>query len=167
MVPQETFLFSATLGENVAFGRPEASDEEVRRAASLAGLDADLADFPQGLQTMVGERGITLSGGQKQRVALARALLRDPRILLLDDSLSAVDTHTEERILRNLRTVFPGRTVFLVTHRISAAQMADQILVLDHGRIVERGSHAQLLAAGGLYADLHRRQTLEDELAAV
>jgi ATP-binding cassette subfamily B multidrug efflux pump len=167
MVPQETFLFSATVGENIAFGRPAAGREEVLEAARLAGLADDLERFPEGLDTLVGERGLTLSGGQKQRVALARALLRDPRILLLDDCLSAVDTHTEETILRNLRTVFVGRTVFLVSHRISTVQDADLILVLDGGRLVERGTHAQLLAHGGLYADLHQRQMLEEELAAV
>lgn len=167
MVPQETFLFSATVGENIAFGRPEASEAEVREAALLAGLGDDLEGFPKGLETMVGERGITLSGGQKQRVALARALLRRPQILLLDDCLSAVDTHTEEKILRNLRTVFPGRTVFLVSHRISTVQMADQIVVLDHGRVSEMGTHTQLLTHDGIYADLNRRQQLEEELAAV
>ncbi|HYU35296.1 MAG TPA: ABC transporter ATP-binding protein [Thermoanaerobaculia bacterium] len=167
MVPQETFLFSATIRDNIALGRPEASLEQVMEAARLAGLESDLELFPQGLDTMVGERGITLSGGQKQRVALARALLREPRLLLLDDCLSAVDTHTEEQILRNLRTVFEGRTVFLVSHRISTVQDADLILVLDRGRIVERGTHQQLLAFGGLYADLHQRQLLEEELAAV
>jgi ATP-binding cassette subfamily B protein len=167
MVPQETFLFSATIRDNIAFGRPDATEEEVREAARLASLESDLALFPKGLDTMVGERGITLSGGQKQRVALARALLRAPRILLLDDCLSAVDTHTEEQILHNLRTVFEGRTVFLVSHRISTVKDADLILVLDVGRIVERGSHEQLIATGGLYADLHQRQLLEEELAAV
>jgi ATP-binding cassette, subfamily B, multidrug efflux pump len=167
MVPQETFLFSATLSENIALGRPEASPAEVLEAARLAGLAVDLESFPRGLATVVGERGITLSGGQKQRVALARALLRQPRILLLDDCLSAVDTHTEEEILRNLRQVFAGRTVFLVSHRVSTVQGADQILVLEGGRMVERGNHDQLLARGGLYADLHRRQRLEEELAAV
>jgi ATP-binding cassette, subfamily B, multidrug efflux pump len=167
MVPQETFLFSETIRENIAFGRPDASPEEVMEAARLAGLEPDLLSFPEGLDTLVGERGLTLSGGQKQRVALARALLRNPRILLLDDCLSAVDTQTEEQILHNLRLVFRGRTVFLVSHRISTVKDADQILVLDHGRIAERGTHPQLIAAGGLYAELHQRQLLEEELAAV
>ncbi len=167
MVPQETFLFSTTLAENIALGAPDASREAVAEAARLAGLELDLAGFPHGLDTVVGERGLTLSGGQKQRVALARALLRQPRILLLDDSLSAVDTQTEEMILRNLRRVFDGRTVFLVSHRVSTVKDADLILVLDGGEVLERGTHAQLLAAGGLYADLHARQLLEEELAAV
>ncbi len=167
MVPQETFLFSATLAENVALGRPEASLEEIRAVVRLAGLDEDLGSFPQGLDTVVGERGITLSGGQKQRVALARALLREPRVLLLDDCLSAVDAGTEERILGHLREVFVERTVFLVSHRISTVSGADLILVLDEGRVVERGSHSELLAHDGLYADLARRQQLEEELAEV
>ncbi len=167
MVPQETFLFSATIRDNVAFGSPEASSEEIQQAVRLAGLDEDLQDFPAGLDTIVGERGISLSGGQKQRVALARAVLRQPRLLLLDDCLSAVDAQTEERILNNLRTFFPGRTVFQVSHRISAVEGADLILVLDGGRIVERGNHRELLDQGGLYADLEQRQRLEDQLATV
>jgi ATP-binding cassette, subfamily B, multidrug efflux pump len=167
MVPQETFLFSATIRENIALGRPDATLEQVLEAARLAGLGPDLESFPNGLDTIVGERGLTLSGGQKQRVTLARALLREPSLLLLDDCLSAVDTQTEEHILANLRTVFRGRTVFLVSHRISTVKEADMILVLDQGRIVERGSHGQLITEGGLYAELHQRQLLEEELAAV
>jgi ATP-binding cassette subfamily B multidrug efflux pump len=167
MVPQETFLFSATIRQNIALGRPDAPLAEVMEAARLAGLDSDLAGFPNGLDTLVGERGLTLSGGQKQRVTLARALLRSPSILLLDDCLSAVDTQTEEQILGNLRTVFRGRTVFLVSHRISTVKDANLIVVLDQGRIVERGTHPQLIAHGGLYAELHQRQLLEEELAAV
>ncbi len=167
MVPQESFLFSASIRDNIALGRPGAEPAEVAEAARLAGLEEDLAGFPRGLDTLVGERGITLSGGQKQRVALARALLRRPRILILDDCLSAVDTQTEERILHNLRGVFAGRTVFLVSHRVSTVREADQILVLERGRIVERGRHDELVASGGLYADLDRRQALEEELQAV
>jgi ATP-binding cassette subfamily B protein len=167
MVPQESFLFSASLRDNVAFGRPQSTAEEIEEAARLAGLESDLETLPGGLDTVVGERGITLSGGQKQRVALARALLRRPRILLLDDCLSAVDTQTEERILRRLRQVFVGRTVVMVSHRISTVALADQIIVLDRGAIVERGRHEELVALGGIYADLHRRQQLEEELQAV
>ncbi|MCZ6726642.1 MAG: ABC transporter ATP-binding protein [Acidobacteria bacterium] len=167
-VPQETILFSASVSENIALGRPEASVDDVLAAAAAAGLAADLEDFPQGLDTPVGERGIKLSGGQKQRVALARALLRRPRILLLDDSLSAVDTETEERILDSLRQEFSDRTVILVSHRLSTARHADQIVVLEHGRIAERGSHEELLEIEqGIYADLFGRQQLEDELAVV
>lgn len=166
-VPQETFLFSTTLGANIALGRPEAGAAEIEEAARAAGLERELEELPEGLATRVGERGITLSGGQKQRVALARALLRRPRILLLDDCLSAVDTATEEKILGHLRRQFEGRTVILVSHRVSAVRGADQIVVLDHGRIVERGHHDELLAAGGAYAELARRQRLEEELAAV
>ncbi len=167
MVPQETFLFSATVAENVAFGRPEASAEEILAAVRLAGLEEEVASFPRGLETVVGERGITLSGGQKQRVALARALLCQPRLLLLDDCLSAVDAATEARILARLGEAFAGRTVFVVSHRVAAVAACDLILVLDSGRIVEQGSHAALLAAEGAYAELARLQTLEEELASV
>jgi ATP-binding cassette subfamily B protein len=138
----------------------------VEAAAAIARLDKDVADFPLGFDTRVGERGITLSGGQKQRTAIARALYVDPKILILDDALSAVDTHTEEEILSGLRAFMRDRTSLIVSHRISTVRDADLILVLDRGRIVERGTHAALVAHGGLYAELHRQQLLEEELAA-
>ena len=167
MVPQETILFSATLAENIAFGVEQATREQILRAAEQAGLGPDLAAFPQGLDTLVGERGLTLSGGQKQRTAIARALLRDPQILILDDALSSVDTLTEERILHGLASVMRGRTTILISHRVSTVRQADRIIVLDAGRIVEEGTHAELLAAGGYYADLYQKQLLEEELEAV
>jgi len=166
-VPQETFLFSATIAENIAFGVESATEEQIRRAAEIAGLAGDIADFPEGYQTMVGERGITLSGGQKQRAAIARAILRDPRILILDDALSSVDTLTEERILNELAGVMRGRTVILISHRVSTVRQADHIVVLERGRIVEQGTHAELVEAGGYYADLSQKQTLEEELEAI
>ena len=167
MVPQETFLFSESIADNIRFGRADASAQEVRTSAEEAGLSGDVATFGQGLETIIGERGITLSGGQKQRTAIARALIRDPMILILDDSLSAVDTATEERILRALREIRKGRTVLIVSHRASSVKDADQIVVLDSGRIVERGTHDSLLAHDGYYADLYRRQTIEEELEEI
>jgi ATP-binding cassette subfamily B protein len=167
MVPQETFLFSESLAENIRFGRGDATDAEVDEAARLAGLSTDVAGFPQRLFTVIGERGITLSGGQKQRTAIARALVRNPLVLILDDSLSAVDTATEERILNALKEVRKGRTALVVSHRVSSVKDADHIIVLDEGRIVERGTHESLLAHGGYYADLYRRQTLEEEIEEI
>jgi ATP-binding cassette subfamily B multidrug efflux pump len=166
-VPQETFLFSATIAENIAFGVEGATDIQVRRAAELAGLADDIEGFPEGYETKVGERGITLSGGQKQRTAIARAILRDPRILILDDALASVDTLTEERILKSLAAVMRGRTVILISHRVSTVRQADEIIVLSHGRIVERGRHVELSNSGGYYADLARKQMLEEELEAI
>jgi ATP-binding cassette subfamily B multidrug efflux pump len=166
-VPQETFLFSATLSENIAFGVEGATEGDIRRAVDLAGLAADVAGFPDGYATMLGERGITLSGGQKQRTAIARAILRNPRILILDDSLSSVDTLTEERILQSLAGVMSGRTSILISHRVSTVRQADRILVLEAGSIVEQGSHSELLLNGGYYADLYQKQLLEEELDAI
>ncbi len=166
-VPQETFLFSATLAENIAFGVEHAADAEIRAAAELAGLADDIESFPNGYQTLVGERGITLSGGQKQRTAIARALLRNPRILILDDALSSVDTLTEERILNGLSEVMRGRTVILISHRVSTVRQADCIVVLEKGRVVEQGTHAELVSTGGYYADLSQKQMLEEELEAI
>ena len=167
LVPQETFLFSATIGENIAFGVESATREEIRRAAEMAGLGPDIEGFPLGYDTVVGERGITLSGGQKQRTAIARAVLRNPRILILDDALSSVDTMTEERILSHLAEAMRGRTVILISHRVSTVREADRIVVLAHGRIVEEGTHAELVAAGGYYAELAQKQALEEELEAI
>lgn len=167
VVPQEPFLFSDTVAHNIAFGRDgEPPADAVAAAASTAGLDADVSGFGHGFDTFVGERGITLSGGQKQRAAIARALLVDPKVLILDDALSAVDTTTEEEILRRLREVRETRTCLIVSHRISTVRDADLILVLEGGRVIERGTHASLVARGGVYAAMDRRQRLEQELAA-
>jgi ATP-binding cassette subfamily B protein len=180
LVPQEPFLFSDTIAENIAFGvqlatradttrqppDPDALDRCLHEAAGVARLDTDVDAFPRGYGTAVGERGITLSGGQKQRTALARALMVDPRVLILDDALSAVDTYTEDEILTRLRGVMRQRTAIIVAHRVSTVRDADQIFVLDRGRIAERGRHHELVALGGLYATLYKRQLLEEELAA-
>jgi ATP-binding cassette subfamily B protein len=162
MVPQDSFLFSMSLAENIAFGLPETDNAAVRRAAAGAQLAKDVEDLPDGYETIVGERGVMLSGGQRQRAALARALAMRPRILILDDVLSAVDAETEAGIQRELDSVFAGRTVVVVSSRVSAVRNADQIVVLDAGRIVERGSHPQLMAAGGLYARLASEQAAEE-----
>jgi ATP-binding cassette subfamily B protein len=165
-VPQETFLFSESLAENIAFGVNHGPAEKITWAADIAGLAGDVKDFANRYETVLGERGITLSGGQKQRTAIARAVIREPKILILDDSLSAVDTYTEEKILSRLRGVMRACTTLLVAHRISTVKDADLICVLDHGRIVERGTHEDLMRLGGAYADLYERQLLEEELAA-
>ena len=166
-VPQETFLFSETVRENIAFGVPKASDAEIQWAAEAANIATDIEDFPEKYKTLVGERGITLSGGQKQRTAIARALIRNPRILILDDALSSVDTHTEDKILNHLRDVMQGRTTIFISHRVSTVRNADRIAVLHSGRIVELGTHDELLALNGYYSDLYNKQLLEEELAEV
>jgi ATP-binding cassette subfamily B protein len=164
IVPQETFLFSTTIAQNIALGVKQASKEEIQNAADIAGLTPDISSFANGLETMVGERGLTLSGGQKQRTAIARAILRNPRILILDDALSAVDTVTEERILQGLAGVMKGRTTILISHRVSTIRHADRIFVIEKGTVAEQGTHDELLQLGGYYADLHQRQLLEEEL---
>jgi ATP-binding cassette subfamily B protein len=166
-VPQETFLFSDTVRENIALGADHAGDNDVRRAAEAASIASEVADFPEQYQTLVGERGITLSGGQKQRTAIARALIRDPRILVLDDALSSVDTYTEEKILNHLREIMQGRTTIFISHRVSTVRNADRIAVLHGGRIVELGTHDELLARNGYYTELYNKQLLEEELETV
>jgi ATP-binding cassette subfamily B protein len=164
MVPQETFLFSETIRENLAFGAPDTDESALLEAAEAAHIRAEFAEFPQGLETMVGERGVTLSGGQKQRSAIARALLRRPSILILDDALASVDTYTEERILGGLRSYTAASTTILISHRVSTVRNADQIAVLNHGKIVELGRHEELLELDGYYASLYQKQQLEEEL---
>jgi len=163
-VQQETFLFSDTLGENISYGTDNGTEEHVREAAEISQITRDIAEFPAGFGTMLGERGITLSGGQKQRTSIARAVMRNPKILILDDALSAVDTYTEEEILKRLKTVMRDRTSIIISHRISTVKDADLIIVLDGGKIAERGTHGELIARGGIYAELHEKQLLEEEL---
>ncbi|TMD59957.1 MAG: ATP-binding cassette domain-containing protein [Chloroflexi bacterium] len=164
-MPQETFLFSIPLRENVAFGTDRAlTDEQLEWAGDISQLNKDVVDFPARYDTMIGERGVTLSGGQKQRTAIARAIGKDPAVVILDDALSSVDTYTEAEILTRLRGVLRVRTSIIVAHRISTVKDADEILVLDDGAIVERGTHGELLEKGGLYAQTYRRQLLEEEL---
>jgi ATP-binding cassette, subfamily B, multidrug efflux pump len=166
-VPQETFLFSESIRENIAFGVDHATDEAIRQAAWSANIADDIEAFPEKYRTIVGERGLTLSGGQKQRTAIARALIRNPRILVLDDALSSVDTQTEDRILNHLREVMRGRTTIFISHRVSTVRNADRIAVLHGGRIVELGTHDELIAKNGYYSDLYNKQLLEEELAEV
>lgn len=163
-VQQETFLFSDSIADNIAYGSDERSESSISAAADVSQIARDVQEFPAGYQTMIGERGITLSGGQKQRTSIARAVMRDPKILILDDALSAVDTYTEEEILKRLKTVMKGRTSILISHRISTVKEADLIVVLDQGTIAERGTHDELVRHGGIYADLYEKQLLEEEL---
>jgi ATP-binding cassette, subfamily B, multidrug efflux pump len=164
-VPQETYLFSDSIRNNIAFGVPSANDQQILEAATTAHIAAEIQDFPRGFETSVGERGLTLSGGQKQRTAIARAVIRNPRILILDDALASVDTYTEERILSSLKRIMAGRTTIFISHRISTCRNADQIAVLVAGRIVERGTHDELLSRNGYYTSLFEKQRLEEELA--
>ncbi|MBP7892079.1 MAG: ABC transporter ATP-binding protein [Firmicutes bacterium] len=166
VAPQESFLFSTTIGKNIAFASDDYPRERIEHFAEVAQVRKDISEFPDGFDTMVGERGVTLSGGQKQRVCIARALIKEPKVLILDDCLSAVDTQTEERILRGLREYMHGRTSIIISHRISTVKDADEIIVLDDGIVRERGAHDSLVAAGGLYRELHEKQLLEEELAS-
>jgi ATP-binding cassette subfamily B multidrug efflux pump len=163
-VPQETFLFSETIRGNIKLGAPDTTEAQVERTAEISNILPEIRSFPKRFDTMVGERGLTLSGGQKQRTAISRAVIRDPRILILDDALSSVDTYTEETILRQLTGVMAGRTTILISHRVSTIQNADEIVVLHQGEIVERGTHAELLAQNGYYAELYNKQLIEEAL---
>ncbi len=167
VVPQDPFLFSSTIEQNIGFARADVPADEMTRLIEMSGLDADMAEFPEGLGTPVGERGVTLSGGQKQRLTLARAIARDPRILILDDALSSVDAATERRILDELEQVLEGRTSILISHRVSSVQHTDRIAIIDDGRLIETGTHSELLAREGVYAELYRRQRLSEELEAM
>jgi ATP-binding cassette subfamily B protein len=166
-VPQDPFLFSTSLRRNLAFGRDDVTEDEIKRAVAIARLDRDLEIFPEKLDTIVGERGVTLSGGQKQRATLARALVMEPPVLILDDCLSSVDAQTEAEILDGLRTVLKEKTCLIISHRISAVKEADEILVLDEGRIIERGNHDELVRRGGVYAELYQQQRLSEELEQI
>ena len=166
-MPQEPFLFSTTLKNNLTFGRDDCSAQEIAWAIKIANLDRDVEIFPQGLDTVVGERGVTLSGGQKQRATVARALITDPPVLILDDCLSSVDAQTEAEILHELRAILKEKTCLIISHRISAVKEADEILVLDEGRIIERGSHDDLVRRGGVYAELYHQQRLSEELEQI
>jgi ATP-binding cassette subfamily B protein len=166
-VPQDPFLFSSSIEENIEFANDDVSRDEMNRLIELSALDADMGELPHGIETEVGERGMTLSGGQKQRLTLARAIARDPRILILDDSLSSVDASTEHRILDGLEDVMEGRTAVVISHRVSAVRNADQIVVVDDGRIRESGTHDELVSHGGLYAGLYQSQRLTEEIEAM
>jgi ATP-binding cassette subfamily B protein len=163
-VPQDTFLFSDTIRENIAFGRPDAAGDEIERAARIAQVWDEICSFPEGLDTVIGERGVTLSGGQRQRIAIARAILTDSPLVILDDALSSVDIQTEERILEGLMSFLKGKTTLLITHRIAPLRRADRIVVMEAGSIAETGDHDTLLSKGGLYAEIYWRRQMEEEL---
>jgi ATP-binding cassette subfamily B protein len=163
-VPQDTFLFSTTIRENIVFGNPGASEGEIANAARIAQIDEDIRTFPMDIETLIGEKGVMLSGGQKQRIAIARAILLNPRIMILDDALSSVDTQTEEWIWNGLREISDGKTRIVVSHRLASIKEADKIIVLDDGEITEMGDHQSLLSMGGIYAEIYRRQQIEEEL---